>query len=131
VAKYFQFQDGIDSAVDEAIFEQLLDELGEPDGDFRRELVDSYLDEGAGYAKDAVAAASVHDAAAFGRAAHALRSSSALMGATRLAAMLLHAEEVARETPSGLPELAEPISAEYDRVAVSMARLAESPSVGH
>jgi HPt (histidine-containing phosphotransfer) domain-containing protein len=123
VAKYVQLRDDVPSAVDEAIFEALLDQLGEPDAEFRRELIDSYLNEGVGYAEAAVAAASAQDAATFGRAAHALRSSSALMGATRLADMLLQAEAVARVTPSGLPELAGPISAEYDRVAASLVLL--------
>jgi hypothetical protein len=118
---------GTPAAVDEAVFEQLMDQLGDSDGELRHELIDTYLKEGGNQARDAVVAASNRDPAAFGRSAHALRSTSSLIGATTLADMLLQAEAVARDAPDGLGEVAEPISAEYSRVAVSLALLDTGP----
>lgn len=122
-----QRSDGTPAAVDESVFEQLMEQLGDSDGELRHELIDTYLKEGGDQARDAVAAASIRDPAAFGRSAHALRSTSSLIGATTLADMLLQAEAVARDAPDGLCEVAQPICAEYSRVAMSLALLDTGP----
>lgn len=109
-------------AVDATIFEELIAELGEPDGEFLAELITSYLLEGTAQAGQLTAAAEERDGPTFAAISHAWRSTSALIGATTLTSLLLEAEATARESPSELPKRAEAIVADYDRVAAWLVR---------
>jgi HPt (histidine-containing phosphotransfer) domain-containing protein len=109
--------------VDQAVLDDLVAELGEPDGEFLAELITSYLEEGAANAQNLTAAADRQDGATVAAIAHAWRSTSALIGATELVSLLLRAEAVAQESPSALSALGVPIAHEYERVAAWLSRL--------
>jgi HPt (histidine-containing phosphotransfer) domain-containing protein len=66
------------------------------DDDFVRELVEAYVSEATGYLEAMTAAAGVADPAAIVRPAHTLKSSSATLGAMRLAAISREIEEAGR-----------------------------------
>jgi CheY-like chemotaxis protein len=104
-------------AVDDAVFEELVTELGDPDGEFMTELINSYLAEGATASAELIRTAAAGDAVAFAATAHTWRSTSALIGATTLASLLLHAEACARESSAELPRQAEAIAADYRLVS--------------
>jgi CheY-like chemotaxis protein/HPt (histidine-containing phosphotransfer) domain-containing protein len=108
---------GLSSAVDDAVFEELVAELGDSDGDFITELVSSYLEEGIVQSAELIRTAAEGDAAAFAATAHTWRSTSALIGATTLASLLLEAEASARESSAELPAQAEAIAADYRLVS--------------
>ncbi|MDX6319543.1 MAG: two-component system, sensor histidine kinase and response regulator [Nocardioidaceae bacterium] len=105
------------SAVDDAVFEELVAELGDPDGEFLTELVSSYLEEGTAQSAELIRTAAEGDAIAFAATAHTWRSTSALIGATTLASLLLEAEASARESSAALPAQAEAIAADYRLVS--------------
>jgi CheY-like chemotaxis protein/signal transduction histidine kinase len=105
------------SPIDEAIFDQLVGELGEPDGLLLLEMITSYLQEGTDQAMQLTDAAAAQDSATFAAVAHTWRSSSALIGATTIASLLSEAEAAARQSSMQLPSLAQSIVAEYHRVA--------------
>jgi PAS domain S-box-containing protein len=104
-------------AVDDAVFEELVAELGDPDGEFMTELINSYLAEGATASAELVRTAAAGDTVAFAATAHTWRSTSALIGATTLASLLLHAEGCARESSAELPAQARAIAADYRLVS--------------
>jgi CheY-like chemotaxis protein len=104
-------------AVDDAVFEELVAELGDPDGEFMTELVNSYLVEGAAASAELIRTAAAGDVVAFAATAHTWRSTSALIGATTLASLLLRAEACAREASAQLPAQAEAIAADYRLVS--------------
>jgi PAS domain S-box-containing protein len=104
-------------AVDDAVFEELVAELGDPDGEFMTELVNSYLVEGAAASAELIRTAAAGDVVAFAATAHTWRSTSALIGATTLASLLLRAEACAREASTQLPAQAEAIAADYRLVS--------------
>ena len=66
------------------------------DDDFIRELVETYVVEGAANLEDMAAAAAAGDPAAIVRPAHTLKSSSASLGAMRLSAIARAIEEGGR-----------------------------------
>jgi CheY-like chemotaxis protein len=105
------------SAVDDAVFEELVEELGDPDGEFITELVSSYLEEGTAQSAELIRTAAEGDSIAFAATAHTWRSTSALIGATTLASLLLEAEASARESSAELPAQAEAIAADYRLVS--------------
>ncbi len=107
----------LSSAVDETVFEELVAELGDPDGEFMTELVSSYLEEGTAQSAELIRTAAEGDAVAFAAAAHSWRSTSALIGATTLASLLLAAEASARGASAELPALAEAIASDYRLVS--------------
>jgi CheY-like chemotaxis protein len=104
-------------AVDDAVFEELVAELGDPDGEFMTELINSYLAEGAAASAELVRTAAAGDTVTFAATAHTWRSTSALIGATTLASLLLHAEGCARESSAELPAQAQAIAADYRLVS--------------
>jgi CheY-like chemotaxis protein len=107
----------LSSAVDDAVFEELVAELGDPDGEFITELVSSYLEEGTAQSAELIRTAAEGDAIAFAATAHTWRSTSALIGATTLASLLLDAEASARESSAELLAQAEAIAADYRLVS--------------
>lgn len=96
--------------------EEVLDELRasvEGDRAFVVELVEAYLSDGATHVAEVEAAVSAGDAAALVRPAHTLKSSSATVGALRLAGLARELEVLARSgamdarAPERLPPLRE------------------------
>jgi HPt (histidine-containing phosphotransfer) domain-containing protein len=81
--------------LDDAVLAELRDSTG-GDDDFVRELVEAYVSEATGYLEAMSAAAGVADSAAIVRPAHTLKSSSATLGAMRLAAISRGIEEAGR-----------------------------------
>ena len=81
--------------LDHGVIAELRESTGDDD-EFIRELVDTYLEEAAGYLEAMAAALAAGDAAAMVRPAHTLKSSSATMGAMRLAGICRRLEEAGR-----------------------------------
>lgn len=81
--------------LDQAVIAELRESTGDDD-EFVRELVEAYLSEATGYLEAMKAAAAAGDAAAIVRPAHTLKSSSATMGAMRLAGICRGLEEAGR-----------------------------------
>ncbi|HEY8238914.1 MAG TPA: Hpt domain-containing protein [Candidatus Limnocylindrales bacterium] len=82
--------------LDDGVIAELRASTGDDD-DFVRELVEAYIEEGRGYIAAMNTAAAAADAEAMVRPAHTLKSSSATMGAMRLAAICRGIEEAARD----------------------------------
>src|SRR3954447_465190 len=82
--------------IDLGMVDELRDSVG-GDHEFVKELVATYLAESPGYLDAIVAAAAQGDAAAVVRPAHTLKSSSASIGAMRLAAVSKQLEFAARD----------------------------------
>jgi HPt (histidine-containing phosphotransfer) domain-containing protein len=103
------------SPVDMAVLGELVKELG---GDAARNgLIETYLDDADKRITDLGAAVAVDDATAVGRAAHGLRSSSALLGALPLAALLQGTEAAVQAGGGDLHFMGAEIETEYHRVA--------------
>lgn len=81
--------------LDDAVLAELRESTG-GDDDFVRELVEAYVSEAIGYLEAMIAAAATGDVAAIVRPAHTLKSSSATLGAMRLAAISRGIEEAGR-----------------------------------
>ena len=81
--------------LDDAVLAELREQTG-GDDDFVRELVEAYVSEATGYLEAMTAAAGAGDSAAIVRPAHTLKSSSATLGAMRLAAISRGIEEAGR-----------------------------------
>jgi HPt (histidine-containing phosphotransfer) domain-containing protein len=81
--------------LDDGVIAELRESTG-GDDDFVRELVEAYVSEATGYLEAMTAAAEVADPAAIVRPAHTLKSSSATLGAMRLAAISREIEEAGR-----------------------------------
>lgn len=82
--------------LDHAILSELRESVGGDDA-FVVELVGAYLAEGQGHVNDMFAAAAAGDAAAVVRPSHTLKSSSAALGAMRLAAICRAIEASGRD----------------------------------
>jgi HPt (histidine-containing phosphotransfer) domain-containing protein len=112
--------------------ETVLAELGDSvkgDAGFVRELIEAYLSDGASHLEAIGAAASADDAPGLVRPAHTLKSSSATLGAQRVAAMARRLEMAARSGSLDAGATAAAVAAlrtEWDRaVAALQHRLAE------
>jgi HPt (histidine-containing phosphotransfer) domain-containing protein len=81
--------------LDEAVLAELRTATGGDDA-FIRELVETYVTEGAENMEGMLAAAAAGDPAAIVRPAHTLKSSSASLGAMRLSAIARAIEEAGR-----------------------------------
>jgi HPt (histidine-containing phosphotransfer) domain-containing protein len=89
--------------LDGAVIAELRDSTG-GDDDFVRELVEAYAAEATGYLEGMRQAATTGDVGAIVRPAHTLKSSSATLGAMRLAEISRGIEEAGRAGRSdGLP----------------------------
>jgi HPt (histidine-containing phosphotransfer) domain-containing protein len=82
--------------LDDAVLAELRASTGDDD-DFVRELVDAYVSEATGYLDAMASAVSSGDTAAVVRPAHTLKSSSATLGAMRLAGISRGIEEAGRD----------------------------------
>jgi HPt (histidine-containing phosphotransfer) domain-containing protein len=103
-------------AIDSQVLDDLKEQLGDDDGEMTDELIGSYLTDATEQIDRLLTAARTDDAATVLSAAHTLRSTSALVGASPLVTLLLEAEGVARTASSGLAAVAEPVEAEFARV---------------
>lgn len=81
--------------LDDAVITELRESTGSDD-DFVRELVEAYVSEATGYLEAMTAAALVPDPSSIVLPAHTLKSSSATLGAMRLAAICRGLEEAGR-----------------------------------
>ena len=81
--------------LDGAVLAELRESTGDDD-EFVRELVDAYVSEATGYLDAMTAAATSADPSAIVRPAHTLKSSSATLGAMRLAEISRGIEEAGR-----------------------------------
>jgi HPt (histidine-containing phosphotransfer) domain-containing protein len=82
--------------LDQGVLDELRESVG-GDEEFVKELVNAYLAETPAYIDALVAAAAAGDAGAVVRPAHTVKSSSAALGALRLAATCKQVEFAARE----------------------------------
>jgi HPt (histidine-containing phosphotransfer) domain-containing protein len=115
---------GYFGAVDAAVFDSLVADLGAAHPGLREELLEGYLLQSGPQIAELVAAAAGTDEVTVGRLAHLMRSSSALLGASELAALLGMAEDAARGGSVGdLGPMATRIQQEYQRVEADLAQL--------
>jgi HPt (histidine-containing phosphotransfer) domain-containing protein len=110
------------AAVDPSALEGLLAQLGDAGPATRRAVLDSYLDQGAGWIGELVAAAAGADGETVAGIAHTLQSSSRIVGAVTLADLLRDAEAAAR-SGAELGPLATAVESEYHRVAAELETL--------
>jgi PAS domain S-box-containing protein len=116
---------GAGPAIDQVVFDELMVQLGDDaDARVREEVIGSYLTDAEDYLRRLTAAVEASDVVTAGICAHTLRSTSALLGAVRLAEMLQQTEDLAAASPTG--DLAASVvlaQAEYHRVLGSLRRL--------
>ncbi len=93
----------------------------------RAELLSDYLDQSRPQVSELSQAARRSDAASVARAAHALRSSSATLGATNLAGFLDDAEQQARAGTGSLTAQAAGVSVEFERVTAAIREPLDHP----
>ena len=109
-----------DLALDQSALDQLLETIG-GDREFLAELIDTYLGDSPrlfGELRDGLAAG---DATTVRRAAHTLKSTSASLGANRLAATCRDIESAAGSGDlAGLAARAELAQGEFEGVAVAL-----------
>lgn len=114
-------------AIDRKILTQLLEDIG-GDTAALAELLHAYLDDTPRLLQDLEQAAAAGDNAALGMTAHTLKSTSASMGATALAALC---EELGHKLRSGAAadrrEHCARIAAEFERGRVLLAAPSSSP----
>ena len=90
--------------LDPAVIAELRESTGDDEA-FILELIEAYVAEATGYLDDMIRAATTGDVAAVVRPAHTLKSSSASVGAMRLAGICRSIEEAGREgRANGLAE---------------------------
>jgi HPt (histidine-containing phosphotransfer) domain-containing protein len=113
----------LEPAVDPAVLDGLLDQLGDAGPATRRAVLDNYVSQGTGWIEELVTAAHAGDGETIGRVAHTLRSSSQVVGALRLATLLREAEQASRIAGTDLVPYACSIETEYHRVAAALAAM--------
>jgi HPt (histidine-containing phosphotransfer) domain-containing protein len=106
--------------VDLSIFTQLVTEMGDPSSENQVEVIDIYLGQSHGWSSELHVAAHAGDLAEVQRTAHALCSSSALLGADRLAELLADIGRLARSGHTDLASAGTAIMTEYERVAAEL-----------
>ncbi len=118
-------------AIDVEVFDELMSELDEGDGNLRDDLIGSYLADGEIQVGRLLQAVRTGDRTTAGVCAHTLRSTSALVGAATLAELLQQTEDFARVSPAdpiGMAAVAVRVEAEYARVSRSLLLLAAASS---
>jgi HPt (histidine-containing phosphotransfer) domain-containing protein len=119
---------GSDDAIDRPTFDRLLDMAG-GDREFVDDLVDTYLEDGAAHVEGLRAAAAADDAAAIVRPAHTLKSSSATVGALRLADLCRQLEADGRAgTVPDAAERAEATARAFGDVRTALLELRDGAS---
>ena len=105
--------------MDLSVLDDLVEQIGGGER-ARQELIDTYLGDADARITALMAAVVAGDTEAVGRAAHGLRSSSALVGALPLAALLLESETMARAGSGDLRAAGAGIQAEYLVVSATL-----------
>jgi HPt (histidine-containing phosphotransfer) domain-containing protein len=107
--------------LDRAVLDELRESVGDDEA-FIADLVSTYVDEGRGHFDAMHAAAAAGDAAAIVRPAHTLKSSSAALGAMRVAQIAREIEMAGREgNAAGLVELVAAARTAWDETMTEMA----------
>jgi HPt (histidine-containing phosphotransfer) domain-containing protein len=107
--------------LDRAVLDELRESVGD-DESFIADLAATYVEEGSGHFAAMDAAAAAGDASAIVRPAHTLKSSSAALGAMRLAQIARDIEFAGREgNASGLVERVAAARAAWDETLAEMA----------
>jgi CheY-like chemotaxis protein len=114
------------ASVDAQILAALVDQVAGEDTNGRSQLIDIYLGDADRRIDDLAAAVRVDDPDGFARAAHGLRSGTALVGALRLADLLTRSETMARTGISDLRTIGEEIETEYHEVTATLQRMRQS-----
>jgi CheY-like chemotaxis protein len=114
------------AAVDLGLFEQVCDESGAHTVAARSALVRAYLEQGESWMVELAGAAARTDSPQLGRIVHSLGSSSALIGATRLA-QRLQALRVPDPDAADLSAAITSVIVEYRRVAATLRRYLPEP----
>ena len=110
-------------AIDEKTFKRLVAEMG-GDMDFVREVVATFLREGAAMIEELAAAAGAHDADSVHRIAHTLKSNAQSVGALELASVCRAIEQMGRDRSlDGLGERLEEVRREFGRVCAELGGL--------
>jgi HPt (histidine-containing phosphotransfer) domain-containing protein len=109
--------------LDAAVLAELRESTGDDDA-FLLELVEAYAAEGQGDLDAMIAAAASGDAGAIVRPAHTLKSSSASLGAMRMAAISKRIEEAGRGGGTG--DLAADVEAARTTWTATLAALADA-----
>jgi HPt (histidine-containing phosphotransfer) domain-containing protein len=117
--------DGGGAAVDLAVLSELIEMIGDFDGGSRA-LIDTYLDDSGPRVENLRAAVEAGDGVAVARAAHGLRSSSASLGALRLADLLSRTEAMGLSGTGDLGGMATAIEAEYLEVSTALLRVRQA-----
>jgi hypothetical protein len=110
-------------ALDVDLFDALVEELIGTDAGARTMLIDTYLVDAEMRVAGLLAAAATGDGEGVARAAHGLRSASALLGALPLAEALLRCELAARSGGADLGPLAAMVEGEHHRVRLHLRHL--------
>jgi HPt (histidine-containing phosphotransfer) domain-containing protein len=111
--------------IDLAAYSQLKDLMG---ADFMLELIDTYCPETEDLIDKLQAALAAQDAAAFGRLAHSIKSSSASMGALALAGQARELEMMGKACDlSGAGHKLELLAASYAQVVRRLEELRNEP----
>jgi HPt (histidine-containing phosphotransfer) domain-containing protein len=110
-------------AVDTAVFEAFATNIVGPEAQARSQLIDTYLTDARNRVADLLAGGVAHDGAAVAKAAHGLRSGSALFGASALARLLQDLETTARAGTADIPSMVGRIQIEFAEVGAALDRL--------
>lgn len=111
----------LSTVLDSEILETFLVTMGEDGADLLSQLIDTYLSESPKFVEAIEQAITQADAATLNISAHSLKSSSAALGATRLAQLCKELEVMGREGHmTEAKALVEPLKAEYIRVEAAM-----------
>jgi HPt (histidine-containing phosphotransfer) domain-containing protein len=104
--------------IDRAAFDELKEMVGD---DFISELIDSYFEDCPKLMTELRHALESGDAVAFRRAAHALHSTSASMGAIQFAALAHRLEALGKDDRLGqAPPLLQELDADYAQVVAAL-----------
>lgn len=104
-------------AVDAAVLDALMTEIGADMPELREHLLSSYLTDAPVLVASMSAAAALGDRPGVAGAAHQLRSSSALLGASRLAQLLAVVEQEAKAGDGDLPALIEQLVIDFGQAS--------------
>lgn len=112
------------AGTDTRVLEQLLDELGDPA--IIHKLIETFLEQLPGRHERIVTGVAEHDLEAVRRAAHTLKSTSAVVGAWKLEQASKTLEDLAASNGDGLHEAATLLTARIDETVTTLREVAAS-----
>lgn len=108
-------QSASQTTIDKGALQQIADLDPEQNGELLNSIIDSYIDNAASLMRDLREAVSGQDIEGATRAAHSLKSSSANVGATKLASVCAETESLGRsQNMSGVAGLIDNVANEFD-----------------